>query len=771
MAGVTPGFVANQVADSCNNTRPPWGNVQMQWVSPPNNPTATSLSVPYNSTNVQLQLNYLTYRCYTQPPGAPSILTGSFEVLNVAQPTNGLVGFIGDMQYVAPNQTGYRVAGPGGIQLFTVPGPFTKDTILRLDVGTKGTVTNNGAPNFQCSVVSSEPQLQTNAAHNFDPVPGFCKADLSTFFFNITISPAAPQVYGYKEDLNSARPSLNVGALAAPLTPFADNKIIAQSTAGVVTTVAGNPFQFANCNAGCSNGATGDSTLAPGTYTFNQADSGTPDGAASYIGYAICVTGPTCNEAWLMNPAHMRTSPVTISNGQIYEMRFIYKSVPVAVLSCGGLHSSVSNAEDGVGFTIAPQMTYFSTAFFPDRSRGDIMQVTVVATTKGGTAVPPALDVPYVSNSTSLQANPVLNEILAFGTYTITYTVSGPDVTGGSKSCPDTIDVIRSPYFKVYNGDIFTGGAFQHSGACPAVSSLSSPGRLLGNFYSATGVGAGSQIAAIAMANVTGVSSNDLRATATSPAELTFANVNLPGGGGGMFGGFSKFDTSGAPGYCASDYFNDTQFTAGDPRRTTSKAGSLDVYSGALADGQQVVSTPGGGQLQLRAKGSGINKRFTLFVDGDVYIKDNIVYAPATWTSVNTIPYLAIIVRGNILIDSSVTQLTGLFIAQPSYDAADVMKPDSGRIYTCTKPGSGVTKTNAVKFCDTQLNVRGALIGQRIILRRTIGSLKGASLSEPKTSPNVAEIVNYTPEFFVGRPVFKTSPAKADSIKSLPPTL
>ncbi|MBC7708028.1 hypothetical protein H7Y63_02290 [Polaromonas sp.] len=383
-----------------------------------------------------------------------------------------------------------------------------------------------------------------------------------------------------------------------------------------------------------------------------------------------------------------------------------------------------------------------------------------------------ANNVPFTASGGTITSSQINASPLPYGPYSVTYTLSGPDFSAPI-TCTETLVVGRKPYFKAYGGDIFTGGSFKRlDGTCDDADVGISKGRLLGNFKLGKG-GAGTQLAAIAMMNVDGVASADLRTlpgpSPVQPSGLTFANTAPVAGTD--FGGKSNFSTDDAKGYCAPDYFTDMQYDAANSSKIAinTSNGIVDLNND-IPNGTQLRRNPGGASVKVKPGGL-ISNRSTLFVDGDVIITDNIEYSTG-WGSLNTIPYLSIIVRGNIYVGDNVKQMDGLYIAQPRYDSTGTLIADSGRIYTCRKSANGNPITlDVVDKCKDKLTVRGALIAQRIVLQRTTGTLKDAALTEGKGSANVAEEVNYTPEFFLGKPVFKTKANKPDSIKSLPPTL
>src|SRR5690606_28577014 len=91
-----------------------------------------------------------------------------------------------------------------------------------------------------------------------------------------------------------------------------------------------------------------------------------------------------------------------------------------------------------------------------------------------------------------------------------------------------------------------------------------------------------------------------------------------------------------------------------------------------------------------------------VYVSGNVYIRNNIVYAggAANWSNH---PYLVVIASGDIRIAPGVTRLDGLFIAQ------------GGTLYTCA-PGvnSNYTAANVYASCGNPLTVNGGLLGNDI---------------------------------------------------------
>jgi hypothetical protein len=354
----------------------------------------------------------------------------------------------------------------------------------------------------------------------------------------------------------------------------------------------------------------------------------------------------------------------------------------------------------------------------------------------------------------------------------VCYRVVLPDATGmmrqegnmqgdptskqSAKICSDKVG--DKPYFRVYGGDITSGGSFQNNSVCATPSS----GSIFGHYRNGTG-GAATGLAAIGLGEVNGVISASQRSTSpTLPNGLTFGNdgTSVP-----VNTGSNQFGGNYGNGYCAPDYYSVEQFSDGDPRKNMSPpSGVINFTAGPFADGGQTVYSSPGVTKEILSPPP-ISKRHTVFVNGNVIIRSNLRYETANWTSEKTIPYITVIAKGNIYIESGVTELNGLFIAQPG-------NGEPGRIYTCKDWIDFNRDATAVSNCRSQLKVNGAFVAQQVVLQRTLGTVSTANgQQEPKTSANIAEVFNFTPEFYIGQPVFKPKTTKYDSIKDLPPVL
>ena len=176
-----------------------------------------------------------------------------------------------------------------------------------------------------------------------------------------------------------------------------------------------------------------------------------------------------------------------------------------------------------------------------------------------------------------------------------------------------------------------------------------------------------------------------------------------------------------------------------------------------------------------------LNLKTTLYVEGDVHIMNNIINENKDLTTLNQINLIYIIVKGDIFIDHSVTQIDAVLIAMPKNDK-------KGRIYTCYIDDLSTVdnidleslsvlqdktpderKEQNIKYdqsCREKLTVNGALIARQVHLGRVT---KPATAIEPEKT--ITEEINLLPEYFVGSPQLPAHTDwfyKSDSITILP---
>jgi hypothetical protein len=275
----------------------------------------------------------------------------------------------------------------------------------------------------------------------------------------------------------------------------------------------------------------------------------------------------------------------------------------------------------------------------------------------------------------------------------------------------------------------------------------------------------------MASSSISGFSSASLRGVAPlPPTGLTFANT-----GGTPFGGGFGSAT------CMPNYWTSlgaataTAIGGGSPNVNLNRASARLSHSPPGCPGGFTVANSSAPGCVTLVNAPNLGTRLTLFISDDVRIKNNIVY-PAVWPTLADIPYLTVVVCGNIYIDKSVAEIDGWFIAVPRSYCGGGAATSGGTIYTCTNDFDFVPPANMYTDCDTQLTIRGSLTAARIKFLRTHGSLYLSVPGEPNTSPNMAEKFMYGAESWMVTPQQdSTTPVtggtKFESITGLPPIL
>jgi hypothetical protein len=191
----------------------------------------------------------------------------------------------------------------------------------------------------------------------------------------------------------------------------------------------------------------------------------------------------------------------------------------------------------------------------------------------------------------------------------------------------------------------------------------------------------------------------------------------------------------------------------------------------AAAGGQYTMSA--GSTLTQGA--ADITKSMAIYVNGDLTIGSNLRTA-SSWTSVDDIPSLYIVVRGDIHIASGVTNIDAVLIAIPTASAGTAPNRTytKGRIFTCYNSTDANTNSAWIaQNCATKLTVNGALVGARVNFLRAKGAIRSAPANETQGSANIAEVVQFPPELLMSTPALdkKNKSDKVDSIMSLHPNL
>jgi hypothetical protein len=305
-----------------------------------------------------------------------------------------------------------------------------------------------------------------------------------------------------------------------------------------------------------------------------------------------------------------------------------------------------------------------------------------------------------------------------------------------------SIEVASKPYIQAFSGDTSAGDSFTISNTCTqyGAGDIKTFNKGLAGGYA----GSGTQLAAMAKGTITEFVSGALRTSAPNkPIGLTFANSAA-----GTWGG-SLVNSS----QCITDY-----------------------WSGAPAS-PPTAYTNNGSTI-------GLNTRTVVYVDGDANINGSIFYSGSGSSSWNmgNMPSFWLIVKGDINISNTVTELNGVYIALPRDDGT------KGNIYTCTQGKDPASNGLAMATsCSNQLTVYGAVIARQIKLLRTYGTLSNSNAGEsPSTANHVcansatpsstcaAERFIYSPDVWLSTPTLGGSSSSSgiyDSISSLPPVL
>jgi len=346
--------------------------------------------------------------------------------------------------------------------------------------------------------------------------------------------------------------------------------------------------------------------------------------------------------------------------------------------------------------------------------------------------------------------------------------VTDPDESENSASCVSRLD---KPYIKAFGGDVVAGAVFPNADGSCAVgvnSDIKANIRPLSEVSAGTKSGAGTQLSAMAPGSVTGFLSASLRTTApTTPAGLT--SLSGTTGTGDLLspymGGAYQANK------CLDDYYTTQQVSEGSADIQTNIIDTNNVNVTDLMTKKQTVFKAANVTLNGGNMGS---TRHSMFVDGDVYIRSNIILNSSFGGNRDNIGSFRMFVKGNIYIDKSVSQLDGLYIAQPITDGS------KGKIFTCSSGIGNPINNPSQRFneCGTQLRVYGSFIANEVILGRTTNSIRDSIGREEYSGPNstrAAEIFVFTPEVYLANSAVKPS-SRATSgeyqyIATLPPIL
>jgi len=237
---------------------------------------------------------------------------------------------------------------------------------------------------------------------------------------------------------------------------------------------------------------------------------------------------------------------------------------------------------------------------------------------------------------------------------------------------------------------------------------------------------------------------------------LSFANVGVGVEAlGGVLGGPSPSQSA----HCIPDFFNSTR----DISKPFSPLDNLNISS--LTTGQYYYQPNSNNYVEISSNGNtNPGNQYSIYIKGNVYITANEIKYQGKWEpDPKKIPYMALIVEGDISIAPNVTRLDGLYIAQPDANG------NGGYFSTCSLDGNAVSiSANQISSeCRAKdFTLNGAVIAKRVVPVRSMGTL-----SEPN---GPAENFNFVPSMVVGLPNFLPTtgaviPFPLQNLLSLPP--
>lgn len=490
---------------------------------------------------------------------------------------------------------------------------------------------------------------------------------------------------------------------------------------------------------------TGSSTfvLNPGqSYTFTISITA-PGAAGTYpIGFRVLNRELAPND-WVPMDPNCKTNIVVI--------------IPVNVGICQ-VYAVSGSLEPGDTYT--PQMIVVNGS---QPGSGPITEtVSVTINGPGISSTLPGIVLVVAEGTTS----PVLNFTPVTLNQTGIFTVSGTMSGTVTKGCNNDISVkVKTrPYLKVYGGDVGAGVGLCSPSVPDATATIKAFDKPNGGGRS----GSSSEYAAFAYAAIVsnGFYTKSASASATGD-DLTFAN-NIASPGGSFM----------AQPSCEDDYYNTAK-----PSVITSSASISGSLCGSLAVGGVGVSTQydinpnPAGRFRLDNSCGPISGKVAVFVKGDVLVNGNIMYSTAGQSSPDKLPSFVLVATGNIYINSTVTQLSGMYIAQ-------------GRtIYTCSTGNyaapdlASSSPQSVLALCNNQLTVHGALMANKIRFLRAQNTLKnsnndGAGLNKASyptysSTTKAAEVFVTGPEMYLSQPALRprqsVSSSTFDGIASLAP--
>ncbi len=384
--------------------------------------------------------------------------------------------------------------------------------------------------------------------------------------------------------------------------------------------------------------------------------------------------------------------------------------VKIVAPTITGVPECVYPSEIGDKFFEIGQAQKFKVGVVPRAPVNSSM--TMTASITGGRLGSPSSFGSVMPNPIQLTSNQLMSRDLnlpnlAEGEYKLIWVYKNTD-NNTEKLCDVNFFVGRRPFFAVQGGDILAGIA--GSAIKADVESWNVNGGAGTDFR-----GGNNNLAVIA----TGGIKNFVPGSDSNPgSRLGFANLAT---GSGLYGGqFKAIPTFSNPRMAGE--------SVGDSFNVYGKSGSFTREGNVIVSGEVTA-------------GSSIK----LFVDGDVMV-GGVYYGGY---NINNVPRLTIYATGNIIVQNSVDEIHGNFIADRNF-------------YSC---GIGLNGYRAVSDapCEKELTIYGTVVADEVVLGRTTGHYKDGT-------PRPAERIIHGPEVWLSAPRASDS-GVFDSYTSLTPVL
>ncbi|HSE29014.1 MAG TPA: hypothetical protein VLA77_00310 [Candidatus Saccharimonadales bacterium] len=552
-------------------------------------------------------------------------------------------------------------------------------------------------------------------------------------------SPTGTVQYAIRRECGNPVGNGNILPLPNPVDFTMNGRTTVNGSSTDITVNPGASLSFVNYLSNSGPSATPSSITwsahnMPGGASISSGNAGTFTSGQEKTAYSEpAFTVPNGTAAGTQYCRQVRWSPLNESGGsgtgatRCATVAAAYDLVPVTGVSPS------TTAQDG------DTITFTFTIDNVGSNNSPSVSCTVNGTQPGGIAGPPSTSCP-----TTFTWNAGSPTVVATQNITISGQAPGSQIcrsltvspatpsVGSRTSSTVCVTIVKTPYVHFMGGDVWAGGGLADSaGACTnGLAKITTSSRTLSGGagyagsmveYASFSLGAVTSFGSASKALVNGAPAGP---TALAKA-LTFSNTQA------IPGNFA------APQHCikdyAADYANVTTAcpsaanVASPPTTPCKSSGMFTISTGTLPAGSKQV----------------------YIIDGNVNITGLGINYPATYTDAASIPSLVVIATGDIMVNGSVRNLSGIFISR-------------GTFFTCQEKPPLPAAT-----CNSDLLVDGAIIARRLDLYRTAGA-EGSTVAARRAP---AEIIKLSPEVFLTNALNDSSSTviTTSQVRELPP--